>query len=147
MSTEAAWICERSVDVDVPASFAWHYMTEVRNWNDPPAEFSLEGPFTAGARGTTHMPGRPAIHWTIESIDPGRAYTIRSSLSDRVWMRFHWEFEPLSDRATKVTQRLELCGDDAADYINQVRVGFEPNLEPGMQRIGRMMLEAARAGR
>jgi hypothetical protein len=41
MKAAPVWTCERSVDVDVPAAFAWRYMTIVRNWNDPPAEFDL----------------------------------------------------------------------------------------------------------
>jgi len=36
MTSNAVWVCERSVDAEVPASFAWQYMTDVRNWNDPP---------------------------------------------------------------------------------------------------------------
>ena len=141
------WTCQQSVDVDVPVSFAWPYMTDVRNWNDPPAEFTIDGPFTAGTRGATRMPGRAPVSWTIESVDPGRAYTIRTSLSDRVLLHFHWQFEAVSDHATRLTQRVELCGEDAADHINDVRAAFESNLEAGMQRIARMMLEAARSGR
>src|SRR5262249_35830022 len=87
------WTCQRSVDVDVAASFAWHYMADVRNWNDPPAEFTLDGPFAAGGRGTTSMPGRPPVYWTIATVDPGRAYTIQTALSDGASMRFIWQFE------------------------------------------------------
>ena len=42
MSTAPTWECQRSIDVDVPVSFAWAYMTDIRNWNDPPA--SLQNP-------------------------------------------------------------------------------------------------------
>ena len=59
MSLAPTWECQRSVDVGVPARFAWAYMTDIRNWNDPPAEFALDGPFVEGTRGTTRMPGRP----------------------------------------------------------------------------------------
>ena len=55
------WECERSVEVDVPVAFAWAHMTDIRNWNDPPAEFTLDGPFVDGSRGSTQMPGRPVI--------------------------------------------------------------------------------------
>ena len=147
MRIEPVWTCERSVDVEVPASFAWDYMTDLRNWSDPPAEFALDGPFAAGARGTTRMPGRPAVHWAIDMVDAGHAYTIRSSLSERVWILFHWRFEPRLEGGTRVTQRLELFGEDAADQIGEVRAAFESNLEPGMQRIGRLMQASARASR
>jgi hypothetical protein len=36
---------------------------------------------------------------------------------------------------------MELCGERAARYIDNIRAAFEPNLEPGMQRIARMMSE------
>jgi hypothetical protein len=49
MSSAPAWECQRSVDVDVPVSFAWQWMTDVRNWSDPPAEFTLDGPFAGHA--------------------------------------------------------------------------------------------------
>ena len=42
MSSPTIALCQQSVDADVPASFAWQYMTNVSNWSDPPAEFSLE---------------------------------------------------------------------------------------------------------
>ena len=147
MNSAPTWTCQRSVDVDVAVPFAWHFMTDVRNWNDPPAEFALDGRFATGARGTTSMPGRPPVHWTIEMVDLGRAYTLRTSLSDAVSMLFHWQFEPLSAGTTRMTQRLELCGENAADYINDVRAAFESNLEPGMQRIARLMQEAAGSSR
>jgi len=143
MSSEPVWTCQQSIDVDVPASFAWHYMTDVRNWNDPPAEFALDGPFATGGRGTTSMPGRPPVHWIIAAVDPGLAYTIESALSDGASMRFHWQFESLGQDSTRLTQRLALYGDDAAGHVNELRAAFEPNLEPGMQRIARMMQAAA----
>jgi len=80
MDNAAAWECQRSVDVAVPVSFAWAYMTDIRNWNDPPAEFALEGPFVEGTRGTTQMPGRPLASWTIRDVEPGRGYTIEGIL-------------------------------------------------------------------
>ena len=74
--SRARWECQHSVDVDVPAAFAWQYMTNVGNWSDPPAEFTLDGPFTSGVQGTTRMPGQPPVAWTVRDVDDGRAYTI-----------------------------------------------------------------------
>jgi Polyketide cyclase / dehydrase and lipid transport len=138
----AVWECQRSVDADVPVSFAWSYMTNVSNWSDPPAEFSLDGPFAAGSRGTTRMPGQPARGWVIRDVVPGRAYTIESALPEEVLLLFHWRFEELSDRRTRMTQRIELYGENAAAYVDQIRAGFEPNLEPGLRRIAERMADA-----
>ena len=146
MSVEPAWTCQASVDVDVPASFAWHYMTDVRNWNDPPATFALEGAFVTGGRGTTSMPGRPPVHWTIAGVDPGWGYTISSVLCDGASILFHWQFAILSDATCRLTQRLEFHGEDVASQVDNVRAAFETNLEPGMRRIAAMMEAAAERG-
>lgn len=143
MTSEAVWACERSVDAEVPVSFAWQFMTDVRNWNDPPAAFTLEGPFVAGTRGTTRMPGQGDRSWVIADVDPGRAYTIQASIAESAWMVVRWQFEPVSERRTKLTQRLELCGEQSAAFINEIRAAFEPNLEPGMRRIAQLMVERA----
>jgi hypothetical protein len=146
MSVTPAWECERSVDAEVPIAYAWHYMTDVGNWSDPPAEFSLEGPFAGGSRGTTTMPGQPAASWTIRDVEPGRAYTLEGgSFLDRAVLLFHWRFDALSARRTRLTQRIELSGENAATYINEIRAGFEPNLEPGLRRIAQAMARAASA--
>jgi len=146
MNFEPTWICQCSVDVDVAASFVWQYMTDVRNWSDPPAEFALEGPFASGTRGTTKMPGQPVNSWIIRDVDPGRAYTIEGdSFLEHASLLVHWQFDRLAEGRTRLTQRLELSGEKAARYADKIRAAFEPNLEPGMQRIARMMVERASA--
>ena|SRR5215203_5260306 len=144
MGNAAAWECQRSVDVAVPVSFAWAYMTDVRNWNDPPAEFALEGPFVEGTRGTTQMPGRPLVFWRIRDVEPGRGYTIEGIL-ERGGLFVHWRFDPLSERTARLTQRMELHGEHAPAYVDEIQSLFEPNMEPGMRRIAQMM-EGAKAG-
>jgi hypothetical protein len=148
MENPLAWACQRSVERDVPVSFAWQYMTDVSNWSDPPAEFALDGPFAAGSRGTTRMPGRPPAAWVIRDLDPGRSYTIEGgSFLDRALMLFHWRFDALSEGRTRLTQRIELRGDNAATYIDDIKAGFEPNLEPGMRRIAENMAQASSESR
>ena len=142
--TTSAWEFQRSVDANVPIGFAWQYMADVRNWSDPPAEFALDGPFASGSRGTTRMPGRQPNTWTLRDVEPGRGYTIEGgSFFDRALLLVHWRFDALSERRTRLTQRLELCGENAAAYIDGVRAGFEPNLEPGLRRIAALMEQAA----
>jgi Polyketide cyclase / dehydrase and lipid transport len=139
MSGAPEWQCQCSIDVDVPVSFAWAYMTDIRNWNDPPAEFALEGPFVEGTRGTTQMPGRPLASWTIRNVEPGRGYTIEGSVVEGVVGLGHWRFDPLSERTARLTQRMELFGENASAYVDEIRSLFEPNMEPGMRRIAQMM--------
>jgi hypothetical protein len=119
-------------------------MTDVANWSDPPAEFALAGSFAAGSCGTTRMPGRPVNCWQISAVIPGRAYTIEgSSFLQGALLRFDWRFDALSDHRTRLTQRIELHGENADTYIDRIRAAFEPHLEPGMQRIAQMMAKAA----
>jgi hypothetical protein len=140
MSVAPTWACQRSIEVDVPVSFAWAYMTDIRNWNDPPAEFALEGPFGEGTRGTTHIPGQTQAFWTIRDVEPGRAYTIEGGpFLERAVLLVHWRFDPLSERTARLTQRMELLGENAAAYVDGIKSAFEPNLEPGMRRIAQSM--------
>jgi hypothetical protein len=139
MSIEPAWECQRSVDVDVPASFAWAYMTDIRNWDDAPAEFALEGPFVQGTRGTTRLPGQPLMHWTIRHVEPGRGYTIEGSFLEGAVGLAHWRFDPRSERTARLTQRMELLGENAAAHVDEIRSLFEPNMEPGMRTIAQLM--------
>ena len=64
MST-VAWHLEYSVEVEVSASLAWTFWTDIRNWDDPPAHFELDGPFAVGARGKTLIPDREPLRWRI----------------------------------------------------------------------------------
>ena len=141
MSTAApAWECQRSVEADVPVWFAWQYMTDIRNWNEPSAEFTLDGPFAPGTRGTTHMPGEPPRDWIIGGVEPGRGHTIESGSSlENATLLVHWRFDPVSERTARLTQRIELWGENADAYVEGMRAGFEPNLEPGMRRIATLM--------
>jgi hypothetical protein len=144
MDSTPAWTCQCSVDADVPVSFAWQYMTDVSNWSDPPAEFALDGPFAAGSHGTTRMPGQLPNSWLIRDVDPGKGYTIEvSALFEGALLLVHWRFDPVPEQRTRITQRIELCGENAAAYVDGVKAGFEPNLEPGMRRMAEALRRAA----
>jgi hypothetical protein len=49
---------EHSVKADVTTSFAWSWRTDIKNWDDPPAQFQLDGPFASGSWGRTLLPGQ-----------------------------------------------------------------------------------------
>jgi|SRR5688572_4807091 len=138
---EIAWELEHSVEADVSPSFAWNFRTDIRNWNDPSAKFTLDGPFAAGARGTTLVPGQEPFHWCIREVRPGRSFLIEMRL-DQATLCFLWRFDGLSERKTKVTQRIELSGSNAGVYVRQVQAGFGSNLSDGMQRLAAEMLAA-----
>ena len=76
MVNEIAWQLEHSVETDASRSFAWSFMTDPRNWDDPPAQFVLDGPFAAGSQGTTLMPDHEPVRWRIRHVRPGQSYVI-----------------------------------------------------------------------
>lgn len=53
------WEITHSVETNASPAFAWHFWTNVANWDDPPAKFELDGPFATGSRGVTRLPGEP----------------------------------------------------------------------------------------
>jgi hypothetical protein len=136
-------LIEYSAEADVSITFAWNYWTDVGNWDDPPAQFTLDGPFAEGSRGTTRIPGHALIHWTVRDVTPGRAATIAIDLGGAT-LAFEWRFEHLANRKCLLTQSLILSGEKAGEYAGPVRERFEASLPAGMARIARLMSEAHR---
>ena len=142
---DVAWEIAHSVYANSDPAFAWSYMTDVANWDDPPARFELDGQFAAGARGTTRMPGEESLHWQIREVNPTKSYTFEMPL-DRAAIWVEWRFDGLGDkRGTRLTQHIVLKGENAAAYVVQVQTAFTSSLAAGMNRIAAAM-ERAEAG-
>ena len=124
-----AWETTHSVDSHASLPFAWTYMTNVANWDDPPAAFELEGPFTAGTRGKTSIPGQEPRLWQITKVQPLESYLLETEL-DRAALSFEWWFEKLAG-GTRLTQHIVLKGENAGTYVSQVQAGFASNLAAG----------------
>ena len=127
-----AWRFRYSVDCRAPRDFAWNYWTNIANWNDPPASFRIEGPFAAGSKITTTLPGQ-TLHSTIRQVLEGREATIDLQLPGAIFT-FHWTLESLSGSQTRITQELELSGANADSLVAQVGV-FERTTPDGMKRL------------
>jgi hypothetical protein len=134
---------EHSVEAEVTAEFAWKHRTDIANWNDPPANFSLDGAFIAGSRGTTVLPGQQPLHWKVREVHPPCSFVLEMEL-DRAILTFEWRFEASSEQRTRMTQRIVLAGENASAYAEQVRAGFSPGLADGMRRIASDMSAAQR---
>jgi hypothetical protein len=132
---------EHSVEVPVSPAFAWDWRTDVRNWDDPPAQFQLDGSFATGSWGTTRLPGQEPLRWQIRDVRPGKSFTIEMQL-DRATLSFEWRFDAMSERQTRLWQRIVLVGDNAAAYATQVRAAFGANLADGMNRIAAALAAA-----
>jgi hypothetical protein len=133
---------EYSVEAPVSSAFAWDWRTDVRNWDDPPAQFRLDGAFADGTWGTTQLPGQEPVRWRIRDVRPGRSFTVDMPL-DRATLSFEWRFERVSDRRTRLWQRIVLAGENGAAYAEQVGAGFGSNLADGMNRIAAALSAAA----
>lgn len=144
--SEIALQLEYSVEADVSPRFAWSYRTDVANWYDPPAKFALEGPFAAGSRGTTLLPGQAPLQWYIRDVQPRNSFIVEMLLN-RAALSFEWRFDALSEHRTRLTQRIVLSGDNAAAYAVQVEAGFGSNLRDGMRRIAAEMAAAEECAR
>src|ERR1700674_3987003 len=143
-TTDMALVLEHSIEADVSQTFAWNFRTEIANWRDPPATFLLDGPFAEGAQGTTLVPGQESLAWWIREVQTGRSFAIEMPL-DRATLRFEWHFSPVSERRTKLMQRIILSGSNAAAYTQQIKTGFGPTLADGMMRIAADMVATERA--
>jgi len=132
--SEIALHLEYSLEAEVSPAFAWQFRTDVSNWNDPPATFVLDGPFEAGSRGTTQLPGQETLHWNIREVRHSESFVTEMQLNGAT-LTFEWFFERVSGHRTKLTQRIVLSGANAGTYARQVEAGFGPNLADGMKRI------------
>ena len=130
-----------SVETSASPAFAWQFWTNIANWDDPPAEFELDGPFATGSRGITRLPGQEPLHWLIREVTPPNAATIEMSL-DGAALSFEWRFVGLADGRTQLTQRIVLEGEKADMYLSQVKAVFTANLADGMNKLAAAMANA-----
>jgi hypothetical protein len=143
VSQEIPSVLEHSVEVDVSLAFAWNYRTDITTWEDPPARFSLDGPFADGSWGTTSIPDHPLIRWQIRDVRPGRSFIVEMPLDPAAVLSFEWRFEAISANRTRMTQRIVLSGDNGAAYESIIRARFESTLADGMKRIAEVMASSS----
>ena len=143
--SDVTWETEHSVETAANAAFAWTYMSHVTNWDDPPAQFELNGPFVTGGQGTTQMPGQPTRHWRLREVRPMESYTVEFRL-DRATLAFEWSFNALPDGRARLTQHIALKGENASTYLTYVQGEFTSGLVPGMSRIAMSIDRAYAAG-
>src|ERR1700758_2496877 len=100
---------------------------DVRNWTlDADVEsVELYGEFTRGTRGVTLSRTSGRIEWLIAEAQPGRAGL--EFAAPGAMAIFVWTFAD-ERGGTKVTQRVSLLAEQAAQYVNS----FGRDLEVGM---------------
>ena len=138
-----AWVFEHSVDCRASRACAWQFWSNVENWLfDTSVEaITIDGPFAAGTRGTSKPRGGDLINWQLVEVEDGRRAVIEILLPGAV-VRFHWQFEELTDAATRMTQRVTLGGERAADYLAGA-AELEKGIPEGMRRLAAEITLAA----
>jgi hypothetical protein len=143
--SDVTWETQHSVETVANVTFAWTFMSDVTNWDDPPAQFKLEGPFVTGGNGTTQMPGQATQHWQLRDVMPMESYTVEFQL-DRATLSFEWIFNARPDGRARLTQHIALKGENASEYLTHVQEAFTAGLGPGMSRIATAIDNAYAAG-
>jgi hypothetical protein len=132
--SDIAWAIDLAVETSATQAFAWEYMTDVKNWDDPPARFQLNGSFTTGSVGATEMPGQAPRKWRLRNVEPPSSYTIEIELEGAVIL-CKWQFSRLPSGRTRLRQTISLEGENPAPYKDDVERAFTPGFAPGMKRI------------
>lgn len=137
---DSVWSFEFSVDCAVPLDFAWLYWTNVKNWAiDLDVEsVVLNGPFEPGSCGTTISKSAGPIEWRIADVQHGRA--VLEFPASGALATFIWTFVD-SEGGTKITQRADLSGPDAAKYVDFAKA-LETGIPAGMRKLCEAMHES-----
>lgn len=137
----ALWEIIHSVEANASPAFAWQYWTDVANWDDPPAKFELNEPFSTGSHGLTRLPGQEPLHWFLREVVPPSAATIEISLDGAV-LSFEWRFAGLANGRTLLTQRIVLKGENANTYLSEVKAAFTANPPVAMSKLATAIANA-----
>jgi hypothetical protein len=126
----------------IQAFFVW----SLANWDDPPAEFALEGPFAPGSQGTTRLPGQEPVYWVIREVAAPNSATIELPVGEGVSVFFEWRVDSIAGGRTRLTQRIVLAGEKADAFLEQAKAAFSTGPADGMRRLAAAMAEAEGSG-
>ena len=135
------WNFEHAVECEAPREFAWRYWTNPVNWDDPPARFEFDGPFAAGTRITTILPGQK-FESVVREVAPGCSGLIEMDVGGAS-VRFRWSFSELAPERTKIRQEITLSGEGSTALVGPART-MERTAPEGMKRIAERIERAWR---
>ncbi len=103
-----------SIEIDAPAATVWTVFSDVTRWPEWTASVNtvvpLDGPELAvGTRFAITQPRLPKLVWEVTEVDPGRAWTWRSSSFGTTTVAWH-DVAPLDGGRTLAHQRIEQRG-------------------------------------
>src|SRR5947208_316125 len=110
------WELRHSVIANASRQAVWGFVSDVDNLarfeGEAVDSITLDGPFQAGARGTTRMRGREPTHWRLVEVEPPGRTVTELELSGAV-VRITWTYEELIDGRTRMSQHMALEGPGA----------------------------------
>ena len=133
-----SWEWKQSVIANASRQTVWEFISKIDNLarveGDAVESMTLDGPFQAGARGTTKMRGQEPTHWRLAEVEPPRRSVTEVELTEAV-VRFTWTYEELPDGRTRLSQHIVLEGPGAEAYVPIMEEHIAGNLPQGMQRL------------
>ena len=139
------WKFEHSVDCQVSRDFAWQFWTQVDNWpvvDSSVERVTLNGPFAAGARGTTKPRDLTPVDWLLTEVED-RSTAVIEILAPGAVFKCQWRFEDSPSGGTRITQEVSFLGAKAGDYVATVGPALEKGIPRGMQKLAEEMVRAA----
>ena len=134
---------EHSIECQIGRDFAWKFWTNIDNWAvvDPAVEWAkLDGPFIVGTKGMTKPRGADANEWKLVEVEEGKRAVIEWAAPGAT-MRFHWSFADLPGGGVRMTQKITLEGERAAEYEEGMKL-LEKGVPFGMEKLAETMLKA-----
>ena len=103
-----------SIEIDAPVAIVWTVFSDVTRWPEWTASVNAVVPFdgpelAVGARFAITQPRLPKIVWEVTEVDPGRAWTWRSSSFGTTTVASH-DVTPLDRGRALAHQRIEQRG-------------------------------------
>jgi uncharacterized protein YndB with AHSA1/START domain len=133
-----SWELKQSVIANASRQTVWEFISKIDNLarveGDAVESMTLDGPFQAGARGTTKMRGQEPTHWRLAEVEPPERAVYEMELPGAV-VHFNWTYEELTDGRTRLSQHIVLDGPGAEVYVPAMEQSLAPNVGKGMERI------------
>src|SRR3954451_3153937 len=130
------WELRHSVIANANRQAVWEFVSDIDNLarfeGNAVESMTLDGPFQAGARGTTKLRGQEPTHWRLVEVKPPERTVTELELAEAV-VRFTWTYEELTDGRTCLSQHIELEGPGAEAYVPVMVEYFAPNVGKGME--------------
>src|SRR3954471_2182019 len=144
-----AWELKHSVIAQAPRQAVWDFVSQIDNLarveGDAVESMTIDGPFQAGARGTTKMRGQEPTRWRLVEVQALERAVTEVELTETV-VRFAWTYEELTDGRTRMSQHIVLEGPGAEAYVPVMEQYLAPNVGKGAEKLAEEIARYA-AGR